>query len=342
MPFSTIGNFTFEPAIAAEYAFAKMVEVLTLLARGTGIIDYVNMADLRSNLGEGGQFVNMPYFQTIGSLITRRDLDATTDPGDLDITGSKEVAVLLRRKAGPVKFTEDLFTRGLRKDTVEQAIGNQIGQKAAVEIRDALFRVATAAIESVDTPSADCHINSIYAASGTKKKLTINELNNTRMKLGDAYLQLTHAVVHSDVFADLFADGIANYKVDTVAGHMIVSEVPQLCGLKIIVTDSSLLKVTNAESYMKYKTLLFGQKALAVITAQDLRIDAERRLDFEAPYWRVLGNFDFAPHLKGMTWTAAGANPIDDDLATASNWDEAYNDHREVLCAEAVTNASAA
>jgi len=43
-----------------------------------------------------------------------------------------------------------------------------------------------------------------------------------------------------------------------------------------------------------------------------------------------------------MKWTSATANPDNDTLKTSSNWDEAYVDHREVLCAMLEHNASAA
>ena len=112
--------------------------------------------------------------------------------------------------------------------------------------------------------------------------------------------------------------------------------------MRIVVVDDANLKVTNGSNFVKYKTLLLGGGSLGLIYHQRLRIEAERRLDFEAPYWRVLANFDFAPHMFGMKWTSSTANPINDDLGTAGNWDEAYNDHRQVLCAMCVHNASAA
>jgi hypothetical protein len=112
--------------------------------------------------------------------------------------------------------------------------------------------------------------------------------------------------------------------------------------MRIVVVDDSNLKNDNGGNFKKYRTLLFGPGALGLIYHQRLRIEAERRLDFEAPYWRVLANFDFAPHMFGMKWTSATANPDNTALGTAGNWDEAYNDHREVLCAELIHNATAA
>ncbi|MCW8133963.1 MAG: hypothetical protein KIS92_26695 [Planctomycetota bacterium] len=343
MAFSVISNFTFDPQLASEYASAAFVENLQLLDQALGVVKTLNAGDYASSLGGGGQFVDMPYFANIGSLISRRDLTSTSSPSDLDIVGAADKAVILRRKAGPVKFTEDLFVRGLRPETVEQEIGRQMGHMAAKEVRERLMQVAVTALNSLDTPAANAHIQDVYAASGTKAKLTLSSLYDTRMKLGDAYNRLTTVVCHSEAFSDLVTDTIGNYKIENVGGFTVVTGLPQAFGMRIVVVDDASLKEDpGGGDYTQYRTLLFGPGALGLIYHQRLRIEAERRLDFEAPYWRVLANFDFAPHLFGMKWTSASTNPDNAALGTAGNWDEAYNDHREVLCAELIHNASAA
>jgi len=342
MPYSTVSGFTFDPQLASEYSSAAFVENLQLLDQALGVVRTLSAGDFQSSLGGGGQFVDMPYFTNISSLIARRDIESTSAPDDLDITGDADKAVILRRRAGPVKFTEDLFIRGLRRESVEQEVGRQIGNMAAKEVRERLLQVATTVLDSLDTPGANAHIKDVYVESGTKEKLTLTNLYDTRMKLGDHYNRLTTVVCHSEAFADLVSDTIGNYKIENVGGFTVVTGLPQAFGMRIVVVDDASLKQTNGANFKKYRTLLFGEGSLGLIYHQRLRIEAERRLDFEAPYWRVLANFDFAPHMFGMKWTSATANPDNGELATAANWDEAYNDHREVLCAELVHNASAA
>jgi hypothetical protein len=341
MAYSVISNFTFDPQLASEYSSAAFVENLQLLDQALGVVKTLSAGSYQSSLGGGGQFVDLPYFANIASLIVRRDLASTSAPSDLDITGGEDKAVILRRRAGPVKFTEDLFIRGLRRESVEQEVGRQIGNMAGSEVRQRLLSVAIAALDSLDTPSANAHINDVYSTT-TKAKLTLSNLYDTRMKLGDAYNRLSTVVCHSEAFADLVADTIGNYKVENVGGFTVVTGLPQAFGMRIVVVDDANLKNNNGSDYKKYRTLILGPGALGLIYHQRLRIEAERRLDFEAPYWRVLANFDFAPHLFGMKWTSATTNPDNTALGTASNWDEAYNDHREVLCAELIHNATAA
>lgn len=342
MAYSVISNFTFDPQLAAEYASAAFVENLQLLDQALGVVKTLSAGSFQSSMGVGSQFVELPYFANIGSLIARRDLDGTSAPSDLDVTGAADKAVILRRRAGPVKFTEDLFIRGLRRESVEREIGRQIGNMAAKEVRERLIQVACTSLESLDTPAADAHINDVYVASGTKGKLTLTNLYDARMLLGDAYNKLTTVVCHSEAFSDLVIDTIGNYKVENVGGFTVVTGLPQAFGMRIVVVDDPSLKIDQGADFTKYRTLLFGPASLGLIYHQNLRIEAERRLDYEAPYWRVRANFDFAPHLFGMKWTSSTANPDNTALGTTSNWDKAFNDHREVLCAALEHNATAA
>ncbi|HEY3323176.1 MAG TPA: major capsid protein [Planctomycetota bacterium] len=342
MSYSVVGNFTFDPQLASEYSSAAFAENVQLLDQALGVVKTISAGGYQGSLGGGGQFIEMPYFNQIGGLIARRDLTSVATPSDMDITGASDKAVILRRRAGPVKFTEDLFIRGLRRESVEQEVGRQIGSMAAVEIRQRLLQVAVGALSSLDIPTSGAHTHDVYAASGTKAKLTLASLYETRMKLGDAYNRLTTVVCHSEALADLVTDCIGNYVVENVGGFTVVTGLPQAFGMRIVVVDDPSLKESNGENFKKYRTLLLGPSALGLIYHQRLAISAERRLDFEAPYWRVLANFDFAPHLFGMKWVSTSMNPEDSELGLTASWDEAYNDHREVLCAQLVHNATAA
>lgn len=336
--YSPVANFIFEPQLCQEYATAKFVEQILLITRALGVVRTIGLGALNSSLIAGGELIDLPYFKTIASLISLRDLTATSAPSDLAIDGLDAKAVILRRKAGPVKFTEDVFIRGLSKESVGKQIGDQIGNYAAKEIQD---RLIDAAIGGLAGSGSTLHTLNDYVTSGTKAKLTFEKINQVRLLLGDAYNQINTIVMHSDVFYDLFLENISQYKIENVAGMAIVTGIPQALGLRVVVIDNASLKVTNGGSFKIYKTLFFGTDAMTLIFQQNLRIESERRLDYEAPYWRVLGNFDFAPILNGVKWTGTG-NPTNANVLASTYWDEAYNDHREQLAAIYVHNATAA
>lgn len=223
MAYSVISNFSFDPQLASEYSSAVFVENMELLNEALGVVKSVPAGAYSSSVGGGGEFVELPYFDKIGSLVARRDLTSTSAPDDLDITGSKDRAVIVRRRAGPVKFTEDVFVRGLRRESVEREIGRQIGQMAAKDVRERLIGVAVTALNSLVDGAGATHKHNVYVASGTKGLLTLSSLYDARMKLGDAYNRLTTVVCHSEAFADLVKDTIGNYKIESVGGYTVVT-----------------------------------------------------------------------------------------------------------------------
>jgi len=53
---------------------------------------------------------------------------------------------------------------------------------------------------------------------------------------------------------------------------------------------------------------------------------------------RMRAEVDYVPHLRGVKWNSATANPSDVQLGTKSNWASVYSNHKEVLCAKLITN----
>ena len=340
MPYSTVSNFSFDPQLASEYSSAAFVENMQLMNEALGVVKTIPTGAYSSSLGGGGEFIELPYFDNISALVSRRDLTSTVPPNDLDISGEQDRAVILRRRAGPVKFTEDVFVRGLRREEVEAEIGRQIGHMAAKEVRERMLSVSVAATTTLADSTGHTHLLNMYSES-SKNLLTLANLYDTRMTLGDSYNRLTTVVCHSEAFADLVKDTIGNYKIQNVGGFTVVTGLPQAFGMKVVVVDDASLKESLSGHYAKYRTLLFGENSLGLIYHQNLRIEAERRLDFEAPYWRVLANFDYAPHMFGMKYIAGLANPDNNMVGASTSWAPAFNDHRQVLCAQLIHNCSA-
>ena len=54
----------------------------------------------------------------------------------------------------------------------------------------------------------------------------------------------------------------------------------------------------------------------------------------------VREDFDVEYEVYGMKWNSATDNPTDAQLATASNWDEDYEDHRQWKIVKGIFNAS--
>ncbi|MCE5325315.1 MAG: major capsid protein, partial [Planctomycetaceae bacterium] len=54
----------------------------------------------------------------------------------------------------------------------------------------------------------------------------------------------------------------------------------------------------------------------------------------------VREDFDVQYEVYGMKWASATDNPTDAELATAANWDEDYQDHRQLKVVKGIFNAT--
>ncbi len=52
-------------------------------------------------------------------------------------------------------------------------------------------------------------------------------------------------------------------------------------------------------------------------------------------------SFDVEYEVYGMKWGVATDNPTDAQIATAANWDEDYDDHRQFKIVKGIFNATA-
>lgn len=316
MAYSVISNTTFDSLLASEYATASYVEHLKLFGQAMGRVLHLACAGESAESMDGGGFHN-------------------PDKG--------ETGLVLRRRAGPVRFTEDLFIRGLRRESVEREIGRQIGCMAAKEVRERLIEVACTALESLDDLESSWgkeRTNNVHEENGEEGQLNSTNLANTLKVFGDECHRMTTVVCHFKTFNDLVKDTIGDYKSENVGGFTIITELPAALGMRVVIVDDPSLEVVNLNERTKYRTLLFGQNALGLIYHQNLRIEAERLLDYEMSYWKVLANFDFTPHLFGMKWVSGRGKPDNKALGTVSNWDVTAEKHDEVLCAMLVHDVS--
>jgi len=336
------GDLAFNPQIAAEYMQLQFVEQLQLIQEKLGII-----VPFPADLMNGGDRVEVPWWTSIADLISRRDLTSESTGTDLKITASNASAIILRRKAGPVKYSRDVYTKGRSPEEVSAELGRQMGYRAAEEIRTRILQMCVACMDAMDSPSADAHIHNVYSAS-TKVNMSYALIAAAKAKLKDNQERLTTLVMHSDAFYDLKADARTNFPALT--GHterVLAGQLYEMTadGMRLLVVDDSNLKAdpgSGSGTYAKYRSFVLGPKAIWLGYPQEMNVWSERRLYDEAPFDKVLGNFDFAPHLRGFDFQygTIGGNPTNTNFGTAAYWEEAFNDHREVLCAEIVHNSS--
>lgn len=304
-------------------------------------------SDPARQMAEGGDFTDTARFKPIDSLVARRDNDnpgIDVDIKKLEMTGGKLIRQTLG--CGPVSVT-DIQARKAGKNFDMNAamvnLGVQFADAKLLHIRNNIIAASVAAVDSADTPSADVHVLDIARGktAGAKVKATMGQLNLLLAKMGDARESVVTFLMPSAVFADLVGDSISNYQFDRVAGVTIYRDVVQAFGRTVIVADvPSLTSSLTSSYYTEYAVLGLGVGALRATILYDQGIELQRDILKASSVTYVREDFDVEYEVYGMKWAVATDNPTDAALATASNWGQEYDDHRQFKVVKGIFNAS--
>jgi len=338
-------DMVYKDTLRAE-EYRRTVEQVSLFNAASGGAIILE-SDPARQMAEGGDFTETARWKPIDSLISRRDNDNpgnAVDVKKLEMTGGKQVRQTLG--CGPVSVTDIQARKAGRKFDMNSAmvnLGQQFADAKLLRIRNNVIAGAVAAIDSADTPSVDVHILDAARGktAGAKSKATMAQINLLLAKMGDARESIVTFLMPSAVFTDLVGDSITNYKFDRVAGVTIYSDVVQAFGRTVIVADvPSLIGELTSGYYTEYGVLGLGVGALGATILYDQGIEIQRDVLKESSMSYVREDFDVEYEVYGMKWNVATDNPTDAQLATASNWDEDYDDHRQLKIVKGIFNAT--
>lgn len=209
-----------------------------------------------------------------------------------------------------------------------------------------LLNVAIAAVDAVDTPSADYHTSSVWTGAGTAK-LTVERIRVAKAKLGDHAQYLDTLVTDSDRFADLVKDVVTSYGLSPNANDALRSNfITELLGIRrFVITDDMPQTTTGVGSTQnnKFNTLLFGRDAMMFGFQLDPTTLEDRDITLPVTKFQLKVEYSAVYHLRYVQWSAAGVNPVDADLATTSNYNEGFDtgttaNHKRVRCVKLVTD----
>ncbi len=331
------------PEVTQAFGLRKFQEKIDLFNAASGntiVLEYD--ADYLAQFG--GDYIKPVVFARTSGVDTHVD--------EADPTGA-DTAVALVQAAGAsvhqsrrayVKWNRDEVTRGkLNPAAFSVAIAEECADSKLKALRDNLLGMCVAAIDSMDTPSANYHILDVARGNvgGAKLTCTHARLNTLLAKMGDAREDITTFVMHSAVFADLVGDSISTYKIESVAGLAIAKDVVQAFGRNVIVVDStSLYSALTSSYYTEYYVLGLGVGALrATIIGEDEFVN-DTVTTTKVKSWTTRQDYDVNLAVGGMKYIVGTINPTDAELATAGSWDEDLSDHRECKIVKLVVNAS--
>lgn len=318
----------------------EKIDILNTGSAGTITLDY-EPGWLAAN---GGDYRKPVKFTRTSGIDTHVD-EANPASADTAVTMSTaKGATVFQSRRAYIQKTRDEVMRGMTTPAQwADNIAQQIAESKMVALRDNLLRAGVAAIDSMDTPSANYHIidDSRGQIAGGKVKFTFARMNYLLNKMCDAREKIKALVMHSQVFADLCNDGITNYKIENVGGMMIVSDVPQAMGRKLIVVDSTTLySALTSSYYTEFYVLGLAEGALAATIISEDKVEEQSVLTTKVKTYRTRQDYDVDYAVQGMKWVVGTINPTDAELGTAGSWDEDLSDHRECGIVKGIYNAT--
>lgn len=302
-----------------------------VVERLTQASDFFNSAGggiSMSTVSKRGEYAKETFFQNISSLVTRRDTTSTSAATDLASTMDEIISVKLNRKVGPVAQTLDAFRKvelAAGEDSLSFLIGTQVAKAMEVDMLNACLRSGVAALNNQSTAKYT------VPSSGT---ITSEALVDGLSLFGDQGSRINTWVMHSKVFYDLMKYQISasTGNGDNVAAVAFQQASPLTLNRPVIVTDSdALLSSSGSPETTSYYTLGLTNMGLMCENTEEELMYSELVTGLENIVVRLQGEFAYNAGVKGFKWdtSGGGANPVDADLGTGSNWDPAFDNVKD-------------
>lgn len=310
------------PTIQTEILAHSMLDVRVwreMLA--AGLFDM----NVCSRISAGGEYVNIPTVNRAADF-SRQALQSSAAASHTAASTTDDKAVVLHALSANKYYKSQLAQSNAR--ALDSQLSTSVGQKTAKRLAQMSLKCLDGAIDAIDTPSTNCHTK-----DGSSGAMTVNLIRQAAALMGDESESLTTLICHSKVWSDLLYDLYTNYKVDSIAGVVVNSgKLRTILGVgNIIITDlaPSGAGSTSSAGDDVYSSFLSGPGALAFAyqTAPEPEVQVDSTNQDSLVYLKT--SMAYLVHLLGVKWNST-ANPTDANFTLASNWDEAYQDHREV------------
>lgn len=267
-----------------------------------------------------GNYGKRRFFDRLTGGITRRDTTSVAALTDTALTMDEVISVKRNFKFGPYGQTLDAFEKAqISLDTMTEMLAVMYADELAKETLNAGLKAVEAALSQTSAI--------VYDYSGTGNLAHV-ALVTGRGKMGDAFSRVKAWVGHSKAFHDLVG---ANLSVASgnVADFTIYQGQVGTLGLPFFVTDATtLIKTGTPDDYI---TLGLVENAIVVTLSESQRMVGDQVTGLENLVFRVQGEGAYNVEIKGYKWDTAngGANPTDNTLGTASNWDAVVASHKD-------------
>jgi hypothetical protein len=279
-----------------------------------------------------GDYERESFLKSTASLISHRDITATTSVNDNKLTAGELIGVKVNRRLGPVTQSRDAFRKiGVSPEEFSFMLGQQSGPAIAIDYINLAVGSVRAAISNQAALQYD-------ATQDTLKTLNHTALVGGMSKFGDRAARITCWVMHSKSYFDLMKQQIAD-KLFEVAGATVYAGTIATFGKPVVVLDSPNLFTTGSAA-TTYQVLGLVENSVEVAESEERDIISQPVTGLENLVDRIQGEYAFNLRVKGCAWDTSngGVNPLDASLMTAAYWIKSVADNKEMPGIRVTTN----
>ena len=303
----------------------------------SGVI--VQNTGLNAKANEGGETLNVPFWNDLDSTVAPNLSDDSTDSATAQkITAGRQIARVAYLNQG--YSSADLTGEIAGSDPMQQ-VRNRFGTYWMRQWQRRLIATTNGILaDNVANDSGDMVVNVAAEATGSQSASTRfnrDVFTEAAYTLGDAATDLTAIAVHSSVMQQMVKNDDIVYIPDSM-GNLTI---PTYMGLRVI-TDDGMTVTAGTTSGFKYTSVLFGAGAFgygegSAKTPVELEREAAQgngggvETLWERKTW-LLHPFGFATGTApaGVSYTLA-------ELAAAASWNRVV-ERKNVPLAYLITN----
>lgn len=309
------------PELWYRYLREQTAENSRLYQSGAVVRDGV----IDENIANGGNLVNLPFWQDLGSdetVDTAQGDNPDTDLSPGKIESDQQAAVVLRRV---VSFAAADLAGALAGDDPMQVALDRIAPFWDRRYNAAALSTIAGALGAIDEESPTLvGVHDVSVSSGTAVPISADAVIDARITaLGDKSDDLTLIFVHSKVYGQLQKNNLIDFIPDA-RGEAVI---PTYLGMQVVVSDT--LPTTASETHPTYVSYLAGPGALRegeTMAKVPVAIERQERQASGAGVEYFFSRRDFVLHPLGFKFSGSVSNagPLNAALAEEGNWTRAF------------------
>lgn len=312
--------------VYSEYLYLATTEILR---QQVELFD--GASDGMIQLGVGvhqGDFSQEAFYGRItGGTVRRRNAYGSGGIPSRNVSMKEDVTVKVASGTYELQFEPSNFRWILANPEQAAAVHSvQMARETLADYLNTALGATYAALSQVSDVVLD--VSADGAANNADKASFIN-LNRAQALFGDRSSQIAGYIMHSTPMHQLYGQNLAN--VERLFTYGTVNVVRDPFGKLLLMTDSPSLFTDNAGT-IDYHVLGLVPGAVTVLENDDFDAMEEGRTGNENLVRTYQAEWSFQLGIKGFAWDKAngGKSPNDAALLVGTNWDQIYDDKKDL------------